>query len=949
VAIGTVYAADVFARTETGGLGTADTGGAWTVSLGSAFSVSSGRAHVLMSATNRRAWLLSATAQDSCEFRATVASSDLPGTRNDNVHPEFIIRAKDNATWYSCRVRVLTDGSMQIRAVRQGGGTASLLGGAWVSMASAWTQGADYHFVGQAVQTDAGTTTLYGKCWKAGDTEPSSWQVDGVTDTTSGHQGTGTPGIGGNNGASYTSGNYSWSYDDLEWGTIASGGGSPTYPTQTRFTTGYAEVFVYDGTTLQAALDSWAAGDVIVCAQNTAFTGTFTATNRTGGALHRVLLADHTTTFQRTGVASAGQAILLTNVDRPFLCGPVEPFAEFGDAEPTATPPGPLVTNAKWGVYFVGCLEPKIEGWKFDALGQEAVKFHKGSSNWSARHCAFSNLGQSSAEFAEAIYVGSARSAWADPDVIESTNDGLVEHNYFGASLPSQCVDFKEGCRRIKIRFNKFATTGTPTVTDALLILGEDAEIYWNYGTVAHSYFSRVARAYTNVDVPGLNSGLGLQIGGNVVQVAASGVGFKFQNAAEIVSTASVFDDNEVTGSGATATDYTGSIVAAYTDHGSPVTDIASLPTETGVAEGTYVERLKATTDGGDSYSNVEWIYIAESEPGISATSTAAIVRGGVAAAVVLVSALSSAPIPRGGSASAAVSVAATSTAAIPRGGSASGIVLVSGTSTASIPRGGTATLVVGSAPAELVSTAAIPRDGAATAGVTVQASSTQAIPRAGTATAAAIISAASSQPIPRAGTASGTVLVVGTSTGAIPRAGEATIAVGTPPAVMVSTAPIPRDGSASAGVTVAAVSLSAIPRAGSATAVIGPAPAVLTSTTAIPRTGSAAATVSVTAVSSAAIPRAGFAEIFVGFPPAEYQSTAGIPRTGTASATVTVTATSTAPIPRAGTAALTVAAPIPASARLTAKVAVYAALDARPAVFAALDAEPHVTPETVS
>jgi PKD repeat protein len=189
-----VLASDDFARTVTGGLGTADVGGAWTASAGaSRQSVGSGAATFAMTAGANTGSYLGAVSQTGADVRTTVSLSTVPTGGGAMVY--VVGRRVDANQEYRARVRVLSDGSVRVGMVRFAGTTAETLIGAEVAVPGlVYTAGTELDVRVQVSGT--GTTALTATVWKAGTTEPATPTVS-RTDTTASLQAPGSVGLSG--------------------------------------------------------------------------------------------------------------------------------------------------------------------------------------------------------------------------------------------------------------------------------------------------------------------------------------------------------------------------------------------------------------------------------------------------------------------------------------------------------------------------------------------------------------------------------------------------------------------------------------------------------------------------------------------------------------------------------------------------------------------------------
>ncbi len=187
-AASSVLAGDAFERRISGGWGSADTGGAWTlVGAGSAFSVAgSGNFTVAKPSAGLSAFLNRVSARDvngMVDIKTKAAPS---GT---GTYLSLAVRHNGTSD-YRLKVRLLPT-SVVLSLTRVVGGTETTIKSVTVSRMT--------YAVGDILRlrfdaTGTGTTTLSGKVWKVGATEPSAWQVT-ATDTEASLQGVGGIGL----------------------------------------------------------------------------------------------------------------------------------------------------------------------------------------------------------------------------------------------------------------------------------------------------------------------------------------------------------------------------------------------------------------------------------------------------------------------------------------------------------------------------------------------------------------------------------------------------------------------------------------------------------------------------------------------------------------------------------------------------------------------------------
>ncbi len=205
---GTPFATDTFTRTVTGGWGTATTGGPWTtVGTASRLSVTGGRGVLTDPVGGTVGAYLGSVVQTSTDLTATLSTDRLStGTSYATLQGR---RVGNDA--YGARVRLGSDGSIQVHATREVAGTTTALGGGAVT---GLTFAANDQLLVRTQVEGVSPTTVRVKVWKAGTTEPTDWRAT-VTDSSASLQTGGGVGVTVYHGG--TSGNpaVAFSWDDL--------------------------------------------------------------------------------------------------------------------------------------------------------------------------------------------------------------------------------------------------------------------------------------------------------------------------------------------------------------------------------------------------------------------------------------------------------------------------------------------------------------------------------------------------------------------------------------------------------------------------------------------------------------------------------------------------------------------------------------------------------------
>ncbi len=185
-------ALDSFARTVTGGLGTADKGGAWTVTgTTSRYGVAGGVASLNMSGPG---------VQDSA-YLAGVSSSDADSTMtlstdkvaDGSVFLSVVGRRVAANTEYRGKIRILPNQTVSLSFSRLAGtSTETGFGPSATVPGLTYTAGSELRVRLQVTGTSP--TTLRLKLWPAADPEPAAWALT-TTDSTAGLQAAGATGV----------------------------------------------------------------------------------------------------------------------------------------------------------------------------------------------------------------------------------------------------------------------------------------------------------------------------------------------------------------------------------------------------------------------------------------------------------------------------------------------------------------------------------------------------------------------------------------------------------------------------------------------------------------------------------------------------------------------------------------------------------------------------------
>lgn len=192
----TGLAADAFSRTVASGWGTADKGGAWTTMYGtaSAASVANGYGQISLDKGKTRAEILKGLSTRDVSLQTTFSPTEEPATGQAYVG----LTARQDAAGdnYQARAWLRPDGTVWL--VIQHGSTVLKT---YAVPDLTWKAGDAFTLKTQV--TGSGTTSIQAKLWKAGATEPGSWQV-ATTDTTAGLQAAGMVGVSASRGSTAT-------------------------------------------------------------------------------------------------------------------------------------------------------------------------------------------------------------------------------------------------------------------------------------------------------------------------------------------------------------------------------------------------------------------------------------------------------------------------------------------------------------------------------------------------------------------------------------------------------------------------------------------------------------------------------------------------------------------------------------------------------------------------
>jgi hypothetical protein len=177
---GSSNASDTFSRTVVDGWGSADVGGSYTLTGTTAnFDVNGSAGTIVVPAAGnvRFARLQNVSVQD-LDFTFRVKTDKLATGDNQSIF--FIARSVSSNTEYWCQIRIATNNTVHLRAVRVVNGANTLIGTEVTVSGLTYAANTYFRVHGQVVGTNP--TTIRLKAWADGQTEPANWQFT-VTDS----------------------------------------------------------------------------------------------------------------------------------------------------------------------------------------------------------------------------------------------------------------------------------------------------------------------------------------------------------------------------------------------------------------------------------------------------------------------------------------------------------------------------------------------------------------------------------------------------------------------------------------------------------------------------------------------------------------------------------------------------------------------------------------------
>ena len=209
----TVLAADVFGRTLASGWGTADTGGAWTNSgSATALSVGGGVGQVRLNAGSGPWLALAGVSSSATDLVSTVALDKVP--TGSGAYVSLNGRRVAGVGDYRAKVHYTSNGGVWLSLQRATAANVETVLAAETQVPGI-TMAAGQQLLVRVQVTGTSPTTIRARVWKAGTTEPTTWQKT-VTDSTAGFQAAGGVGLYLYLSGSATNAPIAFSFDDLK-------------------------------------------------------------------------------------------------------------------------------------------------------------------------------------------------------------------------------------------------------------------------------------------------------------------------------------------------------------------------------------------------------------------------------------------------------------------------------------------------------------------------------------------------------------------------------------------------------------------------------------------------------------------------------------------------------------------------------------------------------------
>jgi parallel beta-helix repeat protein len=191
---------------------------------------------------------------------------------------------------------------------------------------------------------------------------------------------------------------------------------------------------------LTNALANAQAGDSIVLAASTTFTGNFKLT-KNGTSTNPIIIKSSSTTSKAIlngGGTGSGYVLHIT-----------------GDHVKVQHV---KITNGKKGVMLDNANNCIIEGIEVYNIGEEGVHFRDGSSNNTIKNSTIRDTGTVTPDYGEGVYVGSDVGKWGE--FKKETNNNRISYVTFGPNVRAEHIDIKEGSSGTTVEFSTFNGTG---------------------------------------------------------------------------------------------------------------------------------------------------------------------------------------------------------------------------------------------------------------------------------------------------------------------------------------------------------------------------------------------------------------------------------------------------------------------------------------------------------